>query len=112
MSAVEIPTVDADRAAAHDGAFFLDVREVAEWIHGHIDGTVNIPLGELTDRVGEVPRDRPVIVICRSGNRSALATQLLCSIGVDAYNMSGGVAGWFAAGRPIGASTGRPGVVV
>lgn len=114
MSTLDIPTVDVDRTseAADEGAFLLDVREVAEWIHGHIAGTVNIPLGELADRLDEVARDRTVIVICRSGNRSGLATQLLRSVGIDAYNMQGGSARWMQSGRPLVSTSGEPGIVV
>lgn len=112
MSDGEVPTVDIEQTSDATDAFLLDVREVGEWIHGHIAGTVNIPLGELADRVAEVDRDRRVIVICRSGNRSGLATQLLCSIGVDAHNMRGGSLAWVAAGKQLVATDGRPGIVV
>lgn len=107
----DIPTVDIHQTADATDASLLDVREVGEWIHGHIVGTVNIPLGELADRLGEVARDRRVIVICRSGNRSGMATQLLRSIGVDAYNMRGGSLAWAAAGKPLESITGQPGIV-
>lgn len=108
----EIPTVDIDQTTDATDALLLDVREVSEWINGHIAGTVNIPLGELSDRLAEVDRDRRVIVICRSGNRSGLATRLLCSIGIDAHNMQGGSLAWAAAGKALVSSDGRPGIVV
>lgn len=112
MNGADVPTVDIEQTAAHDGAFLLDVREVGEWIHGHIPGTVNIPLGELADRLDDVARDREVIVICRSGNRSALATQLLRSIGIEAFNMRGGTTAWGQAGKTLLNSGGEAGVVV
>lgn len=72
----------------------LDVRSRDEYADGHIDGAHNIPLGELPDRLTEVPHDTPVVVHCQTGVRSAIATSILRLNGVDAANMDGGYAAW------------------
>lgn len=94
------PGVTAEQAAARHagGALVLDVRQPEEWTHGHIDGAVLIPLPELADRLADVPTDRPIIVVCRSGNRSGIATIALRSAGIDAVNLDGGMQAWSQAG--------------
>lgn len=74
----------------------LDVREDDEWQAGHIDRAVHIPLGELMERYGEVPMDddEDVVVVCRSGGRSAQAVEWLNSNGIDAINLTGGMGAW------------------
>ncbi len=90
--------ISADDVAARLGTdrepFIVDVREpdeVAEWA---IPGAVNIPMHELTRRVGELPRDEPVVVVCASGGRSAQATSELTRAGFDAHDLAGGMAAW------------------
>jgi rhodanese-related sulfurtransferase len=90
------------------GAFVLDVREHDEWDAGHVPGAVHIPLGELGTRYTEIGRDRPLYVICRSGNRSAYAAHALAGAGWDARNVSDGMMGWHAAGRPMTCESGTP----
>lgn len=93
-----------DARAGIDSAnppFLLDVREPQEYREGHISGARLIPLGELGKRLGELPRDREILVICRSGNRSGAATRQLLSAGFRAVNLSGGMIGWQRAGYPI-----------
>lgn len=80
----------------------VDVREDAEVAHGMIPGAVHIPLGSLTARLAEIDPSRPVIAICRSGNRSARATALLESAGYRVDNMMGGMLAWSEAGLPVG----------
>ena len=89
-------------------AFLLDVREDDEWDAGHVPGAVHIPLGELGARHTELGRDRPLFVICRSGNRSAYAAHALTGAGWDARNVSDGMRGWQAAGRPMTCESGTP----
>jgi rhodanese-related sulfurtransferase len=89
-----------------DGSYLLDVREDDEWAAGHAPGAVHIPLGRLGDQAGQVPRDRPVYVICRSGGRSARATQALVAGGCDVTNVSDGMQGWEAAGRAMVSDSG------
>jgi rhodanese-related sulfurtransferase len=83
------------------GVFLLDVREDDEWAAGHAPGAVHVRLGELGARVGELPSDREVYVICRSGNRSAYAAQALAGGGLNAINVADGMTGWAVAGRPM-----------
>ena len=83
------------------GAYVLDVREPSEWAAGHIAGATLIPLGELASRVNEVPRDRQVVVVCRSGNRSAQGRDVLLAAGHPSVtSMAGGMNDWAAAGYP------------
>lgn len=88
-----------------DGLVLLDVREDDEWAAGHAPEAVHIPLGELPVRVGELaelPDDRPLYVICRSGGRSARATAWLNAAGVaEAINVEGGMQAWQAVGREV-----------
>jgi len=75
--------------ALPEGAFLLDVREPAERALGHIDDSGFIPLGQLRDRLGELPKDRPIVVYCKVGLRGYLAERILRQNGFDAYNLSG-----------------------
>ncbi len=77
------------RELVDQGAYLLDVREREEYDHAHVKGAVNIPLSELRERQGEIPRDRPVYAYCRSGGRSYNAVRALVQEGVDAYNIAG-----------------------
>ena len=83
------------------GAFLLDVREDDEWAAGHAPGAVHIRLRELGPRAAELPRDRAVYIICRSGNRSGYAVQALAGGGLTAINVADGMTGWAVAGRPM-----------
>ncbi len=88
------------------GAFLLDVREDDEWAAGHAPDAVHVRLGELTARTGELPRDREVFVICRTGARSAYAAQALAGAGWTTVNVADGMTGWAVAGRPMVSDTG------
>ncbi len=84
-----------------DGAFFLDVREVVEWDAGHVPDTINIPLSELESRVSELPEDQDIVVICRSGNRSAEGRDILLDADFkNVTSMAGGMREWKEAGYP------------
>lgn len=85
-----------------EGAFVLDVREPEEWEAGHIDNATLIPLGELQSRLAEIPKDREVVVVCRSGNRSATARDLLLDAGFSSVaSMAGGMNDWQSQGLPV-----------
>jgi rhodanese-related sulfurtransferase len=85
-----------------DGALMLDVREPAEWDAGHISGAVLIPLGELPSRLNEIPKDREIVVVCRSGNRSASGRDILLNAGyASVTSMGGGMNQWATAGLPV-----------
>lgn len=72
----------------------LDVREPEEWADGHVAGAKHIPLGQLSQRHDELKQGEELIVICRSGNRSGLACELLAERGFDVVNMTGGLNAW------------------
>jgi rhodanese-related sulfurtransferase len=105
----QVPGVPAVSAADVPGdAFLLDVREQDEWEAGHAPGALHIPLGELNVRYTEIARDQPLYVICRSGTRSAYAASALAGAGWQASNVSDGMIGWQAAGRPMTCASGTP----
>jgi rhodanese-related sulfurtransferase len=83
------------------GAFLLDVREDDEWAAGHAPGAVHVRLREVGAHVAELPRDREVYVICRTGHRSAYAAEALAAGGLNAINVADGMTGWAVAGRPM-----------
>ena len=84
-----------------DGAFILDVREPDEWNQVHIPGATLVPLGQLSTRLSEIPKDQEVVVVCRSGNRSATARDILLKAGYTTVtSMAGGLNQWQAAGYP------------
>ena len=93
----------ADAAVLRDdGAIIIDVREPDEWAAGHIPGAILIPLGELPSRLGDVPPHRPIVVVCRSGNRSAQGRDILIGAGFPAVtSLDGGMNDWAAEGMPI-----------
>ena len=97
ISAAEL----AERRQAGDVAV-IDVRGHAEWEAGHLPGVENIPVGYLADHLSEVPRDRPVVVHCQSGARSAIAASVLRAKGfTNIVNLTGGFAEWQARGHPV-----------
>ena len=85
------------------GAHPIDVREPGEYATARVPGATLIPLGEVVDRIAEVPSEGTVYVICARGGRSARAVEHLRSVGVDAVNVAGGTLGWIDAGLPTDA---------
>ncbi|HSO94551.1 MAG TPA: rhodanese-like domain-containing protein [Acidimicrobiia bacterium] len=108
-----MPAVDPDEASqrAETGAILLDIREPDEWDSGHAPAAVWIPMGDLPARQDELTRDRPVVVVCRSGARSARVTTALRQAGYDAANLAGGMQAWAAAGHDVVTDGGEPGTV-
>lgn len=98
-------TVDVQTVAGimnRDDVVLIDVREQSEYDESHIPGVTLIPLGELAQRVDEIPTDKTVIVTCRSGNRSGQATDFLRQNGFDnVHNMDGGILAWQQAGLDV-----------
>ncbi len=83
------------------GAFVLDVRTQAEWNEYHAPNSVLVPLDQLPNRLSELPRDQEIVVVCRSGNRSATARDLLLKAGFGKVtSMAGGLKQWSAQGYP------------
>jgi rhodanese-related sulfurtransferase len=93
------------------GAVLIDVRELGEWNAGHAPNAKHHPLGRLSASIAELPDQRTLVVVCRSGNRSARATKLLAKAGYDAVNLTGGMTAWRAAGLPVVNTRGRKGSV-
>jgi rhodanese-related sulfurtransferase len=102
---------DEARDATERGAVLLDVREPHEWKSGHAPKARHIPLGQLASRMGELPRNREVYVVCRSGSRSARAAKLLASQRGDVANVKGGMSAWARSGLPVVAKGGGQGRV-
>jgi len=96
----EVPLV-AFAAAHSDGAIVIDVREPGEYVGGHVPGATLVPMGQMSSRVHELPRDMPVYLICASGNRSLAMTSVLVRAGYDAYSVIGGTGAWARAGHPV-----------
>lgn len=96
-----------------DQVQILDVREPYEWEAGHIDGAMHIPLAQVMagQEQGRLDPERPVVVVCKTGNRSELASVMLQARGFNAENFEGGTEAWVAAGLPIVAADGGPGAV-
>ena len=101
----------AGQAMVEGGATLLDVRHPEEWEAGHAPDAVLVPLDQLGDRYTELPTDRAIVVICRSGARSAKATEALVGAGYEAVNLAGGMKAWVAEGLPCVTDAGDPGVV-
>lgn len=94
-----------------DDVFLLDVREDVEWEAGHVEEAVHIPMGQLNDRIAEIPRDRTIVCVCRSGQRSRAVTDALNRAGYTAHNLEGGMHAWQQAGLDFVASDGSEGRV-
>ncbi len=100
---------DAAAALARGELQLIDVREPSELSDAKVKGARNIPLGQLSARLGELDRDRPVAFLCRSGSRSAIATRSATKAGLDAANVKGGIAAWTRAGLPTSSTQARRG---
>jgi rhodanese-related sulfurtransferase len=92
---------DEARRLIEEGAQLVDVRADHEWDAGRIAGAKHLPLAELAERTGEIDNDRPVVLYCRGGNRSTMATDALAEAGFDAVKLSEGIVGWDEAGLPL-----------
>ncbi len=99
----QAPEVGFDELASSlgSGAPLIDVRNPDEYEEMHVPGAVLLPLPELPQRAGEVPRDERVYVICGTGARSLAAAEALNNAGWDAVSVAGGTKGWAAEGRPV-----------
>jgi hydroxyacylglutathione hydrolase len=106
--------LDELRARPSEAAV-IDVREPEEFAGGHVPGAVNLPQADLATRLDEIPRDRPVFVICQGGFRSLRAAQFLSQCGIDdVASVQGGTEAWRAAGGELiqeGPRASQPGIV-
>jgi rhodanese-related sulfurtransferase len=107
MSGVPTVAISGVPDPLPDGLSVVDVREPVEWHHGHVEGAIHIPLGELTGRLDEVPEGQ-TLVVCKVGARSARAVMWLSQQGRDVVNLDGGLLDWEAAGRPLVSESGQP----
>ncbi len=87
--------------ALDSGGALLDVREDEEWEAGHAPEAIHVPMTELESRTDEVPRDRSVVVVCRSGARSSQVVSALEGAGFSLYNLDGGMKAWAKSGLPV-----------
>jgi rhodanese-related sulfurtransferase len=109
-----VPSVDVKQAAELQGedvgALIIDVREPNEYAQLRAKGAVLLPLGRLNGRVKDLPRDRELLLMCRTGGRSANATQFLAANGFEnVTNVSGGIMAWHKAGLPTSSGEPEPG---
>lgn len=95
-----------------DDAVLLDVREDYEWVAGHAEGALHIPLDQLPDRLEELDPDQDLFVICRTGGRSLRAAQWLTGLGYSAINVAGGMDQWLEAGRPLVSDNGLKPIIL
>ena len=96
----EIYVTDLEESV-RSGATLVDVREAREFAEGHVPGARNVPMAQLPGGLDGVDRDRPVLLICWSGNRSGAMCDVVRAAGYDAVNVGGGTAAWIRAGRPV-----------
>jgi rhodanese-related sulfurtransferase len=102
----EVSREEAQKLVA-DGAQLVDVRAEHEWEMGRIEGASHLPLAELSERVGEIDKGRPVVFYCRGGNRSTMAAEALAAEGYEAVKLSEGIVGWADADLPLEPEGGR-----
>jgi hydroxyacylglutathione hydrolase len=101
-SVPQLHAEELDRRMQRGEVAVVDVRGQAEWEAGHLPGVPNIPLGYLVDHVGELPHDRPVVLQCQGGGRSAIAASLLKAHGFrNVFNLVGGYLEWVRTGHPV-----------
>ena len=106
-----VPTVTV--ADVSDDAYLLDVRDLDEWEAGHAPTAAHLPMMEIPGRIGELPTDRDIVVVCRVGSRSAQVVAYLIAQGRDRVtNLDGGMFAWHAVGRPMVSADGGPGFVL
>lgn len=97
----EVNVAQAYEMYQQDDVFVLDVRTQEEWDEYHAPNTTLIPLDQLPARLSEVPKDKEILVVCRSGNRSQEARDILLAAGYTATSMAGGLLDWRASGYPV-----------
>ena len=109
-----VPQLDPAEGArlVADGAYLLDVREVNEWVAGHAAEADHVALAAIPDRARELPADRTIVIICRSGVRSQRAAEYLRIRGLDAVNLAGGMRAWADRGLDVVTDDGGPGTVI
>ena len=108
---MRIPDVTTAQLPA--GAILIDVREDDEWQAGHAPDAVHLPMMQVPERLAEIPAQGDVVIVCRSGHRSAEVVRYLIAQGYDnVRNLAEGMFGWVAAGRPLVSEDGDGPVVL
>jgi rhodanese-related sulfurtransferase len=106
-----VPAISAAQARekidSKQSYFVLDVRQPQEYQSGHISGAKLIPLNELAHRMTQLPKNKPIIAVCRSGSRSVHATRMLAEAGYQVENLRGGMIAWQASGYPVRKGSGK-----
>jgi hydroxyacylglutathione hydrolase len=98
----QVTVQDLRESLAHNAVTVLDVRNQNEWNAGHIDGAQHITLGYLADHLAEIPRDKPIVLHCEGGGRSAIGASVLKAHGIDnVINLTGGMSAWRKANLPV-----------
>lgn len=111
MFAANLPSVTPAEVPAD--AYLLDVREADEWTAGHAPDAHHLPMMEVPARMSEIPVDGDVVVVCRSGGRSAQVVGYLMNNGWDnVRNLDGGMRQWAAIGQPLHSEDGQPARVI
>ena len=100
MSIIEVSVADLERALV-DGALVVDVRELDEYLDGHVPGAVHVALGTVPQHVSSFQGAGTTYVICKAGGRSMRACEFLAQQGVETVNVAGGTLDWVAGGRPV-----------
>ena len=98
---IEVTPAQTEQAIADDTAILVDVREGYEWEAGHVAGARHLELERLASASDALPVDTTIIVCCRLGARSAMATQALRGAGFDAWSLAGGLVRWHDEARPL-----------
>lgn len=98
---LEIDPADAAKLAETGDAEVVDVRRDYEYEAGHIASSRNIEMNDLTAQADSIPKDKPVVFVCRGGSRSAMAAEAFKQAGYDAHNMTGGMNAWTDQGLPL-----------
>ncbi len=101
VTGLEIDPADVAKLAKSGEADVIDVRRDYEHEAGHIAGSRQIEMNDLTANAASIPKDRPVVFYCRGGSRSAMAAEAFSQAGFDAHNMTGGMNAWVAQGLPL-----------
>jgi len=107
----DVDPAEADRLVLA-GAVMVDVREDDEWEAGHAPVAVHVPVGQVVDRMDELPADRTIVCMCRMGGRSGSVAAHLAGAGYDVRNIAGGMQAWAAVGLPVVDASGAPGRVI
>lgn len=100
-SAEMVPEAVHTRLTQGEPLCVLDVRQPDEYEQGHVSGSILIPLDQLALHLDDLPNDRPIVALCRSGNRSSVATGMLARAGFNAINLKGGIIQWKKQGLPL-----------